>query len=153
MLGPVAIRPARRCEQRTLEALQLRASLMNEGDRAHLLAHPDAVELPLAQIEAGCVLVAEGDGSILGFSVVLPRDDGNAELDGLFVEPSQWRNGVGRMLLEAAAAFAAAKGAYSLRVIGNLHAVGFYERCGFEPCGEAQTLFGTAPVLRMTLRY
>ena len=106
MVGSVCIRLARRSEQRTLEALQRRASLMNETDRENLLAHPDAIELPVAQIEADRVFVAERDGSILGFSVVLSRDDGDAELDGLFVEPSSWRNGIGRTLVEAAAAFA-----------------------------------------------
>ena len=41
---------------------------MNEADRENLLAHPDAVELPVAHIDAGRVFVAECDGSILGFS-------------------------------------------------------------------------------------
>ena len=37
-------------EQRELEALQLRASLTNAGDRDALLDHPDAIELPIDQI-------------------------------------------------------------------------------------------------------
>jgi ribosomal protein S18 acetylase RimI-like enzyme len=134
-----------------LEALQLRASLMNEADRDSLLAHPDAVELPLAQIEAGRVFVAEGDGLILGFSVVLPREDGDSELDGLFVEPATWRNGIGRSLVDAAAGLAKAEGASALHVIGNWHAIGFYRSCGFELLGEAQTRFSTAAVMRKDL--
>ena len=51
------IRPAVTSEQKELEELQLRASLTNAGDRDALLAHPDAIELPLAQISAGGVFV------------------------------------------------------------------------------------------------
>ena len=146
-----SIRLARLCEQSTLEALQLRASLMNEADRENLLAHPDAVELPVAHIDAGRVFVAECDGSILGFSVVLSRDDGDAELDGLFVEPSRWRSGIGRRLLDAAAAFARAAGASALHVIGNPHSIGFYHICGFELLGETETRFGTGLIMRKDL--
>ena len=34
-------------------------SLSNAGDREALLAHPEAIELPLRQIEAGGVFVAK----------------------------------------------------------------------------------------------
>jgi GNAT superfamily N-acetyltransferase len=124
---------------------------MNDADRENLLAHPDAVELPVAQIDAGRVFVAERDGSILGFSVVLSRDDGDAELDGLFVDPSNWRRGTGRRLVDAAAAFAIAAGASALHVIGNPHSAGFYHVCGFELLGEAATRFGTGLVMRKDL--
>ena len=85
-LNNVLIRPAILSEQKALEALQLRASLSNAGDREALLANPDAIELPLAQIAAGRVFVAERDGAIVGFAAVLPRNDRETELDGLFVE-------------------------------------------------------------------
>ena len=64
---------------------------MWEEDREALLAHPDAIELPLQQITDGRTVVAESVGELLGFAVVLRRDDGDAELDGLFVDPAQWR--------------------------------------------------------------
>jgi GNAT superfamily N-acetyltransferase len=86
-------------ERSALEELQRRASLMWEEDRAALLANPDAIELPLEQITGGRTVVAENAGQLLGFSVVLPRDDGDAELDGLFVEPTYWRHGLGRALV------------------------------------------------------
>ena len=151
MAGPVSIRLAVRSEQGALEALQLRASLMNETDREALLAHPDAIELPIAQIESGRVFVAERDGATLGFSVVLPRDDGDAELDGLFVEPSAWRGGIGRKLVEAASAFVGSAGASALYVIGNPHSAGFYYACGFELLGETETRFGTGLLMRKKL--
>ena len=151
MARPVSIRLAVSSEQGALEALQLRASLMNETDREALLAHPDAIELPIAQIEAGRVFVAERDGATLGFSVVLPRNDGDAELDGLFVEPSAWRGGIGRKLVEAAGAFAASAGASALYVIGHPLSAGFYYACGFELLGKAETRFGAALSMRKEL--
>ena len=81
------IRPAVPSDRKALEALQRRASLANESDREALERHPDAIELPVAQITAGGVFVAEDGGALLGFSAILPRDGGETELDALFVEP------------------------------------------------------------------
>lgn len=136
------IRLARPEEREQLEALQWRASLANEADRPHLEAHPDAIDLPAAQIANGQVWVAELDGNIAGFAALL-----DGELDGLFVEPELWRCGVGAALVETAAHEARRNG-LALSVIANPAARGFYERCGFSLEGEAQTRFG--PALRMT---
>src|ERR1700722_3493546 len=94
------IRPAVISEQKELEALQLRASLTNAGDRDALLAHPDAIELPIDQIAAGAVFVSERNGVIVGFAALLRRPDGDVELDGLFVDPGVRRCGVGRSLID-----------------------------------------------------
>jgi hypothetical protein len=58
------------------------------GYREELLAHPDAIELPVAHLNAGHTYLAERDGQILGFCVVPPRPEDDADLDGLFVEPA-----------------------------------------------------------------
>ncbi len=137
-------------EREALEALQWRASLANPGDREALLAHPEVIELPADQIEKGQVLIAERGGVVLGFAALLDRDDGDIELDGLFVEPEHWRQGIGRALVEHCAAVARSAGAASLHVIGNHHAEGFYHRCGFETVGDHETRFG--PALEMTRR-
>ena len=142
----VRLRPARAPERGELEDLQRRASLANEADRPHLEAHPDAIELPLAFVERGEVTVAEADGRIAGFAVVQAHD-GFTELDGLFVEPERWRQGVGRALVDAATHEARRNG-HALVVIANDAARGFYERCGFTLEGPAETRFG--PALRMT---
>ena len=99
-LHDVFIRPARPDEQQLLEALQRRASLSNPGDRDALVAHPDAITLPIEQIADGCVFVAELDGVAAGFAAVVPRPDGGAELDALFVEPHLWKRGIGRRLVD-----------------------------------------------------
>src|SRR5262245_10571038 len=136
------VRPAHISEQKTLEALQWRASLNNPGDRDALLAHQDAIELPLEQIEDGGVFVAEVAGSVKGFAAILPRDDGDMELDALFVEPEAWRQGIGRALVEHCVREARKTHACSLHVIGNPHAEGFYEGCGFKKHGTKQMRFG-----------
>jgi GNAT superfamily N-acetyltransferase len=124
------IRQAAVSEQKELEGLQLRASLTNEGDRESLLAHPDAIQLPLAQIAAGEVFVAEWNGAIVGFAAVEPKPDGQSELEALFVDPGMRRRGIARSLVEHCAGVARARGSASLNVIGNplpriftLHAV------------------------------
>ncbi len=147
----LTITPARVSEQAALEALQRRASLMNEAGRAALLAHPDAIALPIEQIEDGRVMVAWRDGAIVGFSVMLRRADADAELDGLFVEPSAWCGGIGRSLVEAACRQAQSEGAAALHVIGSRQAEGFYQACGFALLGEARTRFGPALAMRRAL--
>ena len=121
---------------------------MWEEDRAALLANPDAIELPVDQITGGRTVVAESDGQLLGFSVVLRRDDGDAELDGLFVEPTYWRHGIGRALVGEAERIARADGAANLWVTANTRALGFYDSCGFIAVGEVPTRFRPAPKMR-----
>ena len=151
MRDDVIVRPAVVSERGQLEALQRRASLDNAGDRQALLAHPDAIELPLEQIRKGGVYVAEAAGSIRGFAAILPRADGDSELDALFVEPDVWRRGIGRALVEHCAAAARAAGAESLHVVGNPHAEAFYRACGFQMLGTEQTRFGMGLLMKRVL--
>jgi GNAT superfamily N-acetyltransferase len=136
------IRMARIEERAALEELQRRSSLANESDRAALLAHPDAIALPAACIERGEIIVAEVKGRVAGFAALV-----GGELDGLFVEPELWRQGIGKTLVEAAVHEARRRG-LSVAVIASSAAASFYEKCGFAVEGEAQTRFGTA--LRMS---
>ena len=142
------LRPAIPSEQKDLEALQWRASLSNPGDRDALLANPDAIAIPIEQIENGYVFVAEWNGAIAGFSTVLPREDGQAELEALFVEPTIRRRGIGRLLVEHCVQVARLQGATVLHVIGNPHAQLFYLACGFELTGVTATRFGCGLLFR-----
>ncbi|MFL6754480.1 MAG: GNAT family N-acetyltransferase [Sphingomicrobium sp.] len=136
------LRRARPEERLALEDLQWRASLDLPDYRRQLIANPDAVHLPPAQIANGQVIVAEMDGGIAGFAAVV-----GGELDGLFVEPDLWGRGIGRALVDAAAHEARKRG-LALSVIANPSVRRFYESCGFSVEGEAQTRFG--PAIRMT---
>ena len=147
----MVIRPAIPAERRTLEALQWRASLGNEGDRDALLRHPDAIDLPLEQIAGGGVFVLEQDGTIAGFAAILPRDDGDTELDALFVEPSLQRSGLGRKLIDHCAEKARSMGSNALHVVGNIHAKPFYLTCGFIVVGTFETRFGPGVLMRKAL--
>lgn len=134
----ITLRIARPDEHAELEELQRRASLELPEYRDELLAHPDAVHLPPAQLANGQVIVAELGGEIAGFAAVV-----GGELDGLFVEPDLWGGGIGRALVEAAVHEARQRG-LSLTVIANPRARGFYESCGFSVEGDEQTRFGLA---------
>jgi GNAT superfamily N-acetyltransferase len=147
----VIIRPATPSDREALEALQWRASLANESDREALERHPDAIDLPVEQIAAGGVFVAEDGGALVGFSAILPRDGGETELDALFVEPDLQRRGIGRMLIEHCAQVARGGGSRALHVVGNPHARQFYLACGFEIVGTFQTRFGPGLLMRMAL--
>ena len=151
MAKQISIRPARPDDRTMLESLQWRASLSNDGDRDALLANPDAIALPIEQIAAGCVFVAERDGVVAGFAAVVPRPDGGAELDALFVEPHLWKQGIGRRLVDHIAEVARVRAAGFLHVTGNPHAEGFYLSCGFCVTGTIETRFGVGLAMRRRL--
>jgi GNAT superfamily N-acetyltransferase len=134
------IRPALSEERLELEELQRRASLALDEYREQLEAHPDAIELPAEHI--GQTIVAELEGRVAGFAVVL-LDQAQAALDGLFVEPELWRQGIGAALVDAATHEARRQG-LSLTVVANPSAKEFYERCGFTAEGTTETRFGPA---------
>jgi GNAT superfamily N-acetyltransferase len=138
----LTLRLARPEEHDELEELQRRASLELPEYRDQLIANPDAIHLPPAQIANGQVIVAELDGEVAGFAAVV-----GGELDGLFVEPDLWGGGIGRALVNAATHEARKRG-LALKVIANPRARRFYEHCGFSVEGEVETRFG--PGLRMT---
>ena len=130
------LRVARPEEHDELEALQWRASFELREYREQLMADPDAMHLPPAQIANGQVIVADLDGKLAGFAAVV-----GGELDGLFVEPDLWGRGIGRALIAAAAHQARRKG-LALTVIAAPGARKFYESCGFSVEAEMQTRFG-----------
>ena len=136
------IRIAQPEERDDLEALQRRASLALPDYREQLEANPDAIHLPPAQVANGQVLVAELDGRVAGFAALV-----GGELDGLFVEPELWRQGVGKALVDEVTHLARLRG-LAVTVIAGPVARSFYERCGFSVEGEAQTRFG--PAFRMS---
>jgi GNAT superfamily N-acetyltransferase len=146
-----SFRTARVSEKALLEALQLRASLNNPGDRDAVLRNPDAIAISVDQLAGGLVFVAEAPGVIVGFAAILARADGDADLDAIFVEPRLWRRGYGNGLLEHCVAAARRRGAAALHVVGNPHAEAFYRACGFELVGTAHTRFGAGLLMRRGL--
>jgi ribosomal protein S18 acetylase RimI-like enzyme len=85
------------------------------------------------------VLVADVDGVVAGYISIRPATELQASrhvqhVNGLAVDPALQGRGVGRVLVEAAAAEAVRRGArrLTLRVLGpNVVAQRLYESCGF----------------------
>ncbi len=82
---------------------------------------------------------------------VLPRPDGDAELDGLFVDPAMQRLGIGRRLVERTRELAYDMGAATLHVVANDDAVAFYEAVGLIQTGVTETQLGAAPLMRLNV--
>jgi GNAT superfamily N-acetyltransferase len=137
------IRLALISEKLELEQLQTRASLANERDRDALLAYPDAIQVPIEQIAGGRVFVSECQGTMAGFAAIEPREDGETELDGLFVDPRVQRRGIGKSLIEHCAAVVRQQGSRA-----TPHAAEFYSACGFEVIGTTETRFGPGILMR-----
>jgi RimJ/RimL family protein N-acetyltransferase len=107
--------------------------------------------------------VAEaGDGRITGFCSLADttRNDeasaGTAEIAGLYVDPSEWRGGIGAALARAALEYARAEGSREVTVWvldGNAPAISFYERFAFADDGRVMEFGGEGgpPAKRMRL--
>jgi GNAT superfamily N-acetyltransferase len=145
----VSIRRARRRDRSALGALKLRSSLAWGEHVEELTALAEASEVPEEHLAQA--LVARDGDIILGFVTVLARDDGEGEIEDLFVAPDAWRRGVGRRLVAAAEAAAVSAGLRSLRVVAGERALPFYERSGFKVAGKVQTRFAPALLLRKML--
>lgn len=118
-----------------------RASLFNEGDRPYLLAFPDALELPDAQLREGRTRVGcLTDGNIVGFITTEARSD-HVELIDLFVDPTHMRRGIGRELLEDLVSSLRGSGIVRIEVTANRHSLDFYRDVGFVIDGTLETRF------------
>jgi GNAT superfamily N-acetyltransferase len=127
-----------------------RASLSNTGDRDNLLAHPEYLILGPEGLAEGRTHVAEEDGSVVGFAT-WAETAGTIELEDLFVDPGYMRRGIASALLGRIAEVLRTRGAQSLEVTANPHALEFYRAAGFIECGTAETEFGGAPRMVLTL--
>jgi ribosomal protein S18 acetylase RimI-like enzyme len=142
-VAPVRIRHATLDDLDAVQDVYRRASLSNDGDRPHLLAHPDALDFPDVAIrEARTRVACLGDGSIVGFITAELHRDG-LEIVDLFVAPEWMRHGIGRTLVSDAASAAAEAGLDRLEVTGNGHALAFYLGVGFAVDHLVETRFGS----------
>jgi ribosomal protein S18 acetylase RimI-like enzyme len=147
----ITIRPAQPEDQPGLLHIMWQTVLDSESDRETLLARPELVQVPIEHLAPATACVAEISGKLAGFAVVLPRPDGQAELDGLFVDPALQRRGIGRALIAQAMHLAGTIGASELYVVANEDALAFYSSVGFVEIGRADTTLRAAPLMRLTL--
>jgi GNAT superfamily N-acetyltransferase len=128
-----------------------RASLSNPGDRDRLLAHPEHLVLEPDGLTEGRTHVAEENGSVVGFATWAETDGGSIELEDLFVDPKWMRRGIATALVNCVCDVLRSRGAGTLEVTASPDALGFYRAAGFVDIGVAQTAFGRAPHMRLTL--
>jgi GNAT superfamily N-acetyltransferase len=140
----------RRAERDDLDAIRevfRSASLANEGDREALLAHPEVLQFPEDAVVDGRVRVAVDGGAVVGFATITPGADA-WELDDLFVAPAHMRRGVATALVRH---LLAEGDVAAIEVTANPHAMAFYRSVGFVDDGVAQTRFGPAPRMRLSV--
>jgi GNAT superfamily N-acetyltransferase len=123
------------------------ASLANEGDREALLAHPEVLEFPEDAVLDGRVRVAVDEGVVVGFATLSTGPDA-WELDDLFVAPAHMRRGYATALVRH---LLAEPDVAAIAVTANPHAMAFYRSVGFVDDGVAQTRFGPASRMRLTV--
>ncbi len=148
------IRTAEPADVTALRDVFRRSSLSNDGDRANLLAHPDALEFDDTPVSGKRTRVALDDERVIGFATtqIGAHSDFGAhavELDDLFVDPVWMRRGVALSLVADAVAFARAQRVVRLEVTANPHAMLFYRAAGFIDDGFTETVLG--PGRRMHL--
>jgi GNAT superfamily N-acetyltransferase len=127
-----------------------RSSLSNEGDRASLLAHPDALEFSDRAVADGRVRVAVIDDRLVGFATVLVTGR-IGELEDLFVDPDWMRRGIATELVLDALANAREQRIARIEVTANVHALAFYEKVGFVSSGMIETTFGPGHRMSVTV--
>lgn len=138
------IRLARPDDRQVLIELQLRASMAGEDDevRQQLIDDPDIIDLDPEMIARNEVFVAELGTRLVGFAAIIAHEGNDAELEGIFVEPAEWRKGIGTALLHQIEREAVAWGASRLHVVASVRAGEFYKHAGFEIVGETKTQLG-----------
>ncbi len=142
----IAVRRAVPADDAALDRLD-RVAFAGGGSVAPVAVTPQAFFSATTRPED--VLVAEVDGVPAGYVKIRPPTSlaSNAhvqQIQGLAVDPTLGRRGVGRALLEAAAAEARRRGArkLSLRVLAtNTAAQRLYAACGFETEGVLREEF------------
>ncbi len=165
MTDAVAVRRFAAHEWRTYRDLRLRA----------LADAPDAFGSTLAAEQAepddhwserlargvashtDCPLAAVAGGAAVGlaWARIEPADPTVARLYQMWVAPGARRAGIGRMLLDAAIAWARAGGVGALVLgvrCGDTPASRLYARAGFEPIGAPEPLRPGSSVLAQTVR-
>ena len=125
----VAVRPARPGEATALSELCFRSKASWGYDAGFMQQSRAALTVNEAAIAAGQVMVAV-EGEVV-LSVAAVEVEGEvADLALLFVEPTAFGRGVGRLLMQAAAEAARRNGARRMTILADPGARGFYERMG-----------------------
>lgn len=132
---------------------------------AHLVLDPPdaAARIPgwrrcLQRPRISTTVVACDDRAVVGFCTLraAPGAEATGEIWALFVQPSHWRRGIGRLLCERALADAGASGFAGVELWeleSNARAARFYESLGFRPDGGTRIFLEHAGITLRERRY
>lgn len=97
---------------------------------------PMPQEQLVAYADAGRSWVAEDAGVVVGY-IVVDEVDGNAHVEQVTVDPDHQGRGIGRLLLDAAEAWAAERGMLALTTFRDVQwNAPLYRHLGFRDLGE-----------------
>jgi GNAT superfamily N-acetyltransferase len=153
MVGEMAeryrVRDGRPEEQRELTRLCVHATMHSGYDDGFIDRAMPGLTITVPLITGGCVQVAEDkSGAVVGVvAVTTTMLQGIALLYGIYVDPSSWKRGVGRLLFEAAVARTKALKAGALMIYAEPSAEGFYKRMGAVRIGEGPFFYSPDLVL------
>jgi GNAT superfamily N-acetyltransferase len=150
-----AIRRAQPAEASVLSALALRSKAHWGYDADFLAACRDDLTLSPDEIATSTVYVFDGADAPSGYYRLVLQDDGVAELDALFVEPTAMGQGVGKRLWRHAVATAMNLGCSEMVWQSDPQAEGFYLAMGARRTGASESTVMPGrmlPLMRFRLR-
>jgi GNAT superfamily N-acetyltransferase len=157
MVGEMAeryrVRDGRPEEQRELTRLCVRATMQSGYDDGFIDRAMPGLTITVPLITGGCVQVAEAkSGAVVGVVVVTTTMlQGIALLHGIYVDPSSWKRGVGRLLFAAGVTRTKALKAGAMMIYAEPSAEGFYKRMGAVRIGEGPFFYSPDLVLPQLL--
>jgi GNAT superfamily N-acetyltransferase len=150
-----AIRRARSAEVAVLSRLALRSKAHWGYDADFLAACQDDLALSEEDIATSTVYVFDGVDAPAGFYRLVLKDDGVAELDALFVEPTAIGQGIGSRLWRHAVSTATRLGCSEMVWQSDPQAEGFNLAMGARRDGESASTVMPGrmlPLMRFRLR-
>ena len=143
------VRGAKAEEQCELTRLVVRATMHAGHDEEFIERSMPSLTIAAPLICADFVRVAEDDlGAVVGVVWVTPTAlQGIALLGGIFVDPTRWKCGIGRVLFGAAVIRAKEFVAGALMIYGEPSAEEFYRRMGAIRIGEGPFVFSPQVIL------
>ena len=143
------MREAKPEEQQELTRLSVRATIHAGYDEAFIERSMPSLVVTLPMISRNYVQVAQdGRSEVVGVVLVTPSAlEGIALLYGLYVDPTRWKRGIGRLLFGAAVTRAKGMKAGAIMIYAEPSAEGFYKRMGAIRIGEGPFYFSPETVL------
>ena len=148
-MGGRRIRRARSDEAESLSALALRSKAHWGYSQDFLEACREELSVSAAALEKHPAYLLEEDGVTLGFYLLVPLAEEEAELDSLFVEPEAIGTGAGAELIAHAIREARGGGCRRLVIHADPNATRFYEAAGARVVGSTPS--GSIPGRRLPL--